>query len=100
MWVLFLARKRELALGVTHELSFMPVLLMIIASLRASLVEEVIKAHNIHCQELRHVNLSVTSIQPMSESPLTPRRRKLQGKRKEKKKKRKKENKGGSRNKR
>lgn len=42
MWVLFLARKRELALGVTPELSFMYVLLMIIASLRFSSVEEVI----------------------------------------------------------
>lgn len=42
MRVLFLSRKRELASGVTPELFFMPVLLMIIVSLRSSLVEEVI----------------------------------------------------------
>lgn len=58
MQVLFLARKGDVATGTLSPLSFIPILLVIIAWLKFS-PEEVIVAHNKHCQEEHNINLSI-----------------------------------------
>lgn len=63
MRVLFLPRKTEVASGVTQQSPFVRIFAEIIVSLRSSSAEEVIKAHN------KDVNLSTTSMPPMSDIP-------------------------------
>lgn len=60
--VLFLARKHEVGSPVTPSASFVPILLAINASLKSSSLEEVIAAHNKHCQEQASVNLSIIQL--------------------------------------
>lgn len=55
IWILLLARKREVALGGTSQLSFINILLAIIVSLKSCLAE-VIKTHNQHYQPQCNAN--------------------------------------------
>lgn len=65
MWVLYLAHRQEIDSGTLFPISFIPILLAVIASLTSSSTEEVIASHNKCCEEQGTVNLLITTMPPM-----------------------------------
>lgn len=61
IWVLFLARKKDVSTGTLPPLHIIPILLVIIAWLKFS-PEELIADHNQYCQEQHNINLSITAV--------------------------------------